>query len=364
MVCAETPREIAWIRLPPGAMQPELASDRSGRLHAVWLSGPAGASEVNYASLGDAGRISPPPMRVNSQAGSAIAMGTIRGARIAVSPNGTIHVVWNGSSTASPRPPRSSPLLYARKPAGATGFEAQRNLIAATADLDGGGAVVVDGTEAVHVFWHAGDGQGQTREDRRRVFESVSQDDGKTFGTEHPIDPGDGTGVCGCCGLRAATDSKGRVFVVYRGAKDVVHRGTQLLEPVADGIGFHRRLLQDWTSGACPMSLPALVGRSTGMQFAWETGGRIFGQEGDAPEPTLLVPGPGARHPSMASNSNGETLLVWTEGTGWNRGGSLGWRLFDPKGKPTSSGGTRDDLAVWSYPAVAARPDGSFVIAY
>lgn len=363
-ICAETAPKIAWIRLPVGAMQPELASDRAGHLHAIWLSGPAGGSEVNYADLGVEGRLSPPPLPVNSQAGSAIAMGTIRGARLALSARGTIHVIWNGSGTASPRPAKSSPLLYARKLAGATGFEAQRNLIAATADLDGGGAVVADGSETVHVFWHAGDGQGQTREDRRRVFESVSRDDGKTFDTEHPVDPGDGTGVCGCCGLRAGTDSKGRVFVIYRGAKDLVHRGTQLLEPAADGTGFQRRLLQDWTSGACPMSLPALDSRSTGMHFAWETGGRLFGQATDASEPTLLVSGPGARHPSMASNSRGETLLVWTEGTGWNRGGSLGWRLFDAQGKPTVTGGKREDMPVWSYPAVATRPDGSFVVAY
>jgi hypothetical protein len=345
-------------------MQPQLVRDQSGHLQAVWLSGPAAASEVQYADLGTEGRLPAKPIRVNSQAGSAIAMGTIRGARLAVGTDGTIHILWNGSGTASPRPAKSSPLLYSRKPPGATAFEPQRNLIASTADLDGGGDLVVDGRGTLHVFWHAGDGTSQTREDRRRIYETVSRDGGVTFEPEHAVDPGDGTGVCGCCGIRAAVDSQGRALVLYRGARDLVHRGTQLLESNVDGSGMQRRLMQDWTSGACPMSLPALNPGAGGIQFVWETGGQIFGQGTAASTPTLLVTGPGARHPSMASNARGDSLMVWTEGTGWNRGGALGWRVFDAQGKPTSTGGTRPDMPVWSFAAVASRADGTFVVAY
>jgi hypothetical protein len=233
-----------------------------------------------------------------------------------------------------------------------------------TIDLDGGGDLVVDGRGTVHVFWHAGDGTSPTREDRRRVYESRSRDGGATFEPEHPVDPGDGTGVCGCCGIRAAVDSRGRAFILFRGARELVHRGTHRLEPTPDGAGFQRRLLQEWTSGACPMSLPALNPGAAGIQCAWETGGELWGQGSPDAAPTLLVPGPGARHPSLASNVRGETLLVWSEGTGWNRGGTLGWRLFDAEGKPTAAGGTRPDLPVWSFPAVATRSDGTFVVAY
>ncbi len=356
--------DISWIRLPEGAMQPELVRDRTGHLQAVWLSGPAGASDVQVADLGTEGRLTTPPLRVNSQPGSAIAMGTIRGARMAVGSDGTLHLLWNGSGTATPRSAKSSPLLYSRKPPGAAGFEPQRNLMGSTVDLDGGGDLVVDGRGTLHVFWHAGDGKSPTREDRRRVYESVSRDGGVTFEPEHPVDPGDGTGVCGCCGIRAAVDAGGNAFVLYRGARELVHRGTQLLESASEGSGFQRRLLQEWTSGACPMSLPALNPGGTGIRFAWETGGEIWSQGRRDDAPTLRVPGPGARHPSLASNALGESLLVWTEGTGWNRGGSLGWRIFDAQGKPTAAGGTRPDVPVWSFPAVATRSDGTFVIAY
>ena len=31
------------------------------------------------------------------------------------------------------------------------------------------------------------------------------------------------------------------------------------------------------------------------------------------------------KHPVITSNTKGEMILVWTEGTGWKRGGSLAW---------------------------------------
>ena len=60
----------------------------------------------------------------------------------------------------------------------------------------------------------------------------------------------------------------------------------------------------------------------------------------------------------------GETLLVWTEGTGWNRGGSLAWQLFDRSGKPVGEAGSAPGIAVWSLAAAVAHPDGSFEIIY
>jgi len=360
--------ELHFLRLPEGSMQPQLVADRSGSVHAVWLSGSPSASDVQYARLNpDGSSLASAPIRVNSQPGSAIGIGTIRGPQLAFDAAGTAHVVWNGSGTAQPRPAKSSPLLYTRRPAGADGFEAQRNLIQSTTDLDGGGSIAVDSQSRVHVFWHAGDGKETTREDRRRVFAVTSTDGGKHFESERPIDAGDGTGVCGCCGLRAGTDSKGRVFVAYRGARELMHRGTYVLESDASGTRFQGRLLQDWVTGSCPMSLPALFDGTSGMNLAWETEGKIFGRIGskaptDAPQ--RLVDGPRARHPSAATNPRGETLLVWTEDTGWNRGGKLGWCVFAADGRPTDQAGVREGLPVWTFPGVAALSDGSFVIAY
>lgn len=81
------------------------------------------------------------PIRVNSVSGTAVAIGNIRGARVAVDRRGRAHVAWNGS----------------RK-------------MADPADQQG----------RVYVFWHAPI-PGHRGEDSRRVWMARSDDDGKTF---------------------------------------------------------------------------------------------------------------------------------------------------------------------------------------
>ena len=53
---------------------------------------------------------------------------------------------------------------------------------------------------------------------------------------------------------------------------------------------------------------------------------------------------------------------MWTEGTGWQRGGSFAWQLLDAKGEPTAEKGKREGIPAWSYATAYARPDGDFVI--
>ena len=64
-------------------------------------------------------------------------------------------------------------------------------------------------------------------------------------------------------------------------------------------------------------------------------------------------------------NNKGETILVWTEGTGWERGSGLAWQVFDDQGKPTVARGRLDDaIPVWSFATVYTDPDDSFVIVH
>lgn len=56
-------------------------------------------------------------------------------------------------------------------------------------------------------------------------------------------------------------------------------------------------------------------------------------------------------------------ILVWTEGTGWNRGGALEWQVYDKTGKATSESGRRPGaIPVWGLPTVVAESDGRFTI--
>jgi hypothetical protein len=58
-------------------------------------------------------------------------------------------------------------------------------------------------------------------------------------------------------------------------------------------------------------------------------------------------------------------ILVWTEGTGWERGGALAWQVYDKDGQPTGEAGRRDGaIPVWSLPAVITEADGRFTIVH
>jgi hypothetical protein len=58
-------------------------------------------------------------------------------------------------------------------------------------------------------------------------------------------------------------------------------------------------------------------------------------------------------------------MLVWDEGTGWQKGGSLAWQVFDRSGRPTEEKARIDGgIPAWSFAAVVARPDGGFTIVH
>src|SRR5712692_1501826 len=117
------------------------------------------------------------------------------------------------------------------------------------------------------------------------------------------------------------------------------------------------------------MSTMAFVEGPNGVVAAWDTDGQIYfarikpgTTDFTAPQ---SAPGPGRarKHPALAVNGQGEMILVWTEGTGWQKGGALAWQVFDKTGKPTEEKGCIDDgIPVWGLPAVVAKPDGSFLI--
>jgi hypothetical protein len=74
--------------------------------------------------------------------------------------------------------------------------------------------------------------------------------------------------------------------------------------------------------------------------------------------------GKSPKHPILVGNSRGEVLLVWTEGTGWAKGGDVAWQRFDWLGKPIGARGHVTGLPAWSMAAAAAPPADGFVIVY
>jgi hypothetical protein len=351
-------------KLPEAGLQPQAIATSDGTVHLIYLTGETKSSDIIYRRRAVDGEWSA-PLRVNSQAGSAVAIGTIRGPQFALGRNGRVHVAWNGSSAVEPKPSAGgSPMLYARLADDGKSFSTQRNLMTATHELDGGGSVAADADGRVFVVWHASPA-GSKGETNRAVFLAMSTDDGGSFTPERAISPA-GTGACGCCGLTVFANTRGDAFVMFRTARSMMQRDMALLVSSDHGGSFRETFSHPWSVGMCPMSSAAVNTAGELTLAAWETAGRVhLGRFSNAEwKPDVRAVGPlkGAKHPRLATNVRGETLMVWTDGTGWQRGGALSWLVFDKDGKPTAEEGRKDGVPAWSYATAYARPDGNFVI--
>lgn len=362
-------RAVAVLRVPDRGIQPQVVVDGKGVVHLLYFKGEPGGGDVDYVRAED-GEHFKQPLRVNSQPGSVVATGNIRGAHLALGKNGRVHVAWNGAHKALPKAPGDgAPMLYARLNDAGTAFEAQRNIIQAAPGLDGGGSVCADGAGNVYVFWHA-PAPGKKGEVNRGVRMAASTDEGKTFAAEVPANA-ERTGACGCCGLRAFADSKGTVYALYRGAKTVAQRDIFLLTSANQGKSFKCEDIDPWSVDICPMSSEAFAEGPGGVVIAaWDTKGQVYFARIDAAtgkrSASIAAPGAGQRrkHPAVAVNAKGEMILAWTEGMGWNKGGSVAWQVYDQNGAPTKERGQADGVPVWSLVAAYVRPDGRFVVMY
>lgn len=356
--------------VPDGGLQPQVLVDSAGTVHLVYLKGDPKDCDVMYRKRMAGQTEFGSPIRVNSKAGSAIAIGTVRGAQFALGRNGRIHVVWNGSEQASSKPSGSAPMLYSRLNEAGNGFEPQRDLMTSTTHLDGGGSVAADDQGHVYVVWHGHRKTGPQEDIDRGVFVAFSKDDGNTFTSERQVNPPE-TGVCGCCGLKAFAEDQGQLAILYRSANPAGNRDTVLLLSTNYGASFSASVLGQWHVSTCPMSTHELGEGRAGLFGLWERQGQIYFESlspgsSAAPRPKAVEGETGNRkHPTFAQGrKTGDPLLIaWTEGTGWEKGGSVAWELVDSNGAALSSG-RQAGVPVWSYAAAFGEPDGSFTLLY
>jgi hypothetical protein len=359
--------DITLTRVPNGGLQPQAALGTDGTTHLVYFHGEPNAGDLFYVRRPPGATEFSQPIRVNSQPGAAIAVGTIRGAQLALGKNDRVHVAWNGSGKATRH--AGAPMLYTRLNADGTSFEPQRDLMTFTSVLDGGGSVAADRQGNVYVAWH-GQADDETHdESARAVFVAVSTDEGKTFARERQANT-EPTGACGCCGMKAYAHSDGSLYLLYREARRSVERGATILASHDQAATFASIHTHPWTISACPMSSAWLGPGRNNLLAAWETAGRVWFAGIDPGSDAVdkpLSPRPGTgvqKHPVVVSNNKGKTLLVWTEGTGWLKGGDLAWQLFDAAGHQTGTAGRRDGVSTWSLVTALAHPDGRFEIIY
>lgn len=354
-------------RVPGGGFQPQATTDAAGIVHVVYFKGKSSAGDIFYVRRAPNGTYSQ-PIRVNSQPGSAIAGGTVRGAQLALGPDNRVHVVWNGSSVARPQVPEGMPLLYSRLTPTGDAFEAQRNLLTSSGAVDGGGTLAADADGRVYVAWHSHPGPGADA--RGAVYLTRSDDGGTRFERERRVSD-EALGACACCSMRALLDRAGSLHVLYRAAGDGVNRDMMLLSSVDRGVTFATTRLHAWRLEACPMSTVSLAEGPRSVTGVWDRAGQIFFQHVAASGSKRMPPlqtAPGAsqarKHPVLAYNGRGEALLAWLEGAAWGRGGAVAWQAYDADGRATTERGMAQGVPVWGLAAVAPLRDGTFLLLY
>lgn len=363
-------------RVPHGGIQPEAVRDTAGRIHLLYFSGAPAGGDLYYVRSADDGTTFSAPLRVNSEPGSAIASGTIRGGQLALGRNGRPHVAWNGSGKAGisgPKDPSTgragSQMFYSRLDASGRFFQPQRGLIQRTLHLDGGGSIAADASGRVYVAWHGNDLEASGRDEAARaVWIARSSDDGQTFSRERSVWDRP-TGVCACCALELFV-AREQLYLMYRSATSLTDRDIHFLTSTDRGRSFRGGRIDPWKINACPMTSMSFAIAGGRLLGAWETEGQVFVSELDPRRGRAAkITSPGEttaprKHPRLAVNSRGESLLVWAEGTGWSRGGSVGWALFGARGVRTAVSGQSPGVPVWSFAAAVARRDGGFVVFY
>ncbi|WP_395736614.1 sialidase family protein [Prosthecobacter sp.] len=350
--------EVGLERVPEGGVQPQVVATRDGTLHLVYLKGDPRGGDVRYASKKAGAPEWSKPRTINSKAGSAVAMGTIRGAQIAVGKDESLHVVWNGPGGKN----QPAALHYSRSLNRGASFENQRDLRSDTQGLDGGASIAASGKGEVFVVWHGAPAGAAPGEINRRVFILKSTDNGGTF-SKPQIANADDPGVCACCSLKTFVSPGGELLTLYRAARSMGQRDIVLMTSTDGGATHQHRDVGPWAINMCPMSSASVVAAGAKTRAAWEAEGRVYTALLDATSEALAVSEEKARHPALAVNSRGETLVSWSIGTGWQKGGQLGWVVLDAAGKPTAERGVKAGVPVWGFSTAYAEGE-RFVILY
>lgn len=359
------------LKTPNEGIQPRVAVDDEGRLHLIYFSGDPIGGDVFYSYRDEGESEFRSPLQVNSRAGSAVAVGTIRGPQMVVGRDGRIHVAWMGSGKVAikgvkgehPKPP----MVYTRLDDSRKAFEPERNLLTWTFGLDGGGSVAADRQGNVYVAWHGRGPESPDGEFGRAVFVTHSGDDGQTFKVERQANP-EPTGACSCCGLRAFVDRGNQLRLLYRMAEGR-NRDMGLLTSSDSGQSFGLKRINQWQIEACPMSSAGMTDGDGGLLVATERISKVevlridSNPQGERELSLALKETREGKHPSLATNERGDRILVWAEGAGWKKGGVLQWQAYDRQGELIAESGTeRIDIPAWSFASVATRSDGHFIV--
>src|SRR6266849_2538989 len=94
-------QHVKLIPTPDDGIQPQAAVDSKGAVHLLYFKGDPKGGDIFYVRRPPGQEQFSNPIQVNTQLHTAIALGTIRGAQLAVGKNGRVHVAWDGMGASS-----------------------------------------------------------------------------------------------------------------------------------------------------------------------------------------------------------------------------------------------------------------------
>src|SRR3954469_14911714 len=194
--------------VPERGVQPQVVVDAAGTAYLIYLKGEPQRSDIRYVQRAKGAKTWSDPIAVNNEPGTAVAMGTIRGAQLALGKGGTLQVVWNGAPKPGASGGQGMPLYYTRLEPGQTAFAPQRSLLGDTAALDGGASIAANEKGDVYVVWHGKPAGTGGDESARVVFVARSKDNGQTF-SARVIGNADFAGTCACCSIKGLATPSG-----------------------------------------------------------------------------------------------------------------------------------------------------------
>ena len=355
-------------RCPDNGLHPRTVA--FGRqVHLIYFLGAPEAGDLYYAFSDDHGASFSEGLRVNDQESAVDVQGGTRAASLAVTAEGSVHVVWLGSQEAEPRGPSGeSPVLYSRLDPMQGTFAAARNLAHTAYGLNTG-PVVAAHAEQVYVFWHAPAEEEAAADavDRRRIWLARSSDGGLSFAPEVAIDPEQG--VSEQSGIDAATRRDGTLYLAYRTSGKKGRRHSHLMHSTDGGATFGTKLIANWKRQNCPASTVSLTTRGKQVYSAWEQ----FGTVGWSPIDPMRHTAINAREPKAdkqawrtrptACAMGKLGLIAWMEGEKRKPPLKLGWQTTNLENGQRVGLGWVEDLDPRSTPSVFAHKNG-FTILY
>ncbi|MEZ5514430.1 MAG: sialidase family protein [Steroidobacteraceae bacterium] len=379
------------------AQSPEIALGPDGSINMVWIdedpaperhdTGGHGHSHVAttnlyFARSTNGGATYSKPHRINAKDGEVWGF-SVSKPRVAVGPNGTIHVFYPANAV---NPNTNKPVavaMYTRSTDGGASFE-QPQLVNTMATTDasvvvhGGishghvfGALAVDSKGAVYTMWI--DTRDMAKEgDNGKAFMAISRNDGKSFEKDTELFPAD---VCPCCQLTAYVDADDRLFVGSRQVESG-YRDSTIAVSTDGGRTFSPRqriVGKRWAIDGCPLKPTTVAANGDNIYAAYYTGGEdpqgVYfvhstdgGKNYSAP---MLVHADAKVSDAPVLTLAGDTLHLF-----WHAKVDDGQRrLFTRSSRDHGASFTAPvelpmAAGAAQLPAVAGRPDGSVQLAW